>query len=136
MRELGEPAAFPGDPRRSRMSLGITIRDRGRFAKLVFPGFLISIGAGQVIPFLNLFVQGKFGLDLTQLNAVFALTSLGTVLAILIVLALRNGMGLANITGHIQTGVLGILLILSVMVPMIRDRLSRLFQRGAHGTPD
>jgi rhamnose transport system permease protein len=61
---------------------------------------------------------------------------LGTVLAILIVLALRNGMGLANITGHIQTGVLGILLILSVMVPMIRDRLSRLFQRGANGTPD
>jgi rhamnose transport system permease protein len=62
-------------------------------------------------------------------------TMVGTVLAILIVLALRNGMGLANITGHIQTGVLGVLLILSVMVPMIRDRLSRLFQRGAHGTP-
>jgi hypothetical protein len=51
--------------------------------KLVFPGFLISIGAGQVIPFLNVFVQGKFGLDLAQLNAVFAFTSLGTVLAIL-----------------------------------------------------
>lgn len=63
-------------------------------------------------------------------------TMLGTVLAILIVLALRNGMGLANITGHIQTGVLGILLILSVMVPMIRDRLSRLIKGGAHGTAD
>jgi rhamnose transport system permease protein len=61
---------------------------------------------------------------------------LGTVLAILIVLGLRNGMGLANITGHIQTGVLGILLILSVMVPMIRDRLGRVFQRGTHGTID
>jgi MFS family permease len=83
LRRLGEPAAFPTDPRRSRTILGITIRDRGRFAKLVFPGFLISIGAGQVIPFLNLFVQGKFGLDLAQLNAVFAFTSLGTVLAIL-----------------------------------------------------
>ena len=32
----------------------------------MIPGFLISIGAGQVIPFLNLFVQGKFGLDLTR----------------------------------------------------------------------
>ena len=83
MRELGEPAAFPADPRRPRALLGITIRDRGRFAKLVVPGFLISIGAGQVIPFLNLFVQGKFGLDLAELNAVFALTSLGTVLAIM-----------------------------------------------------
>ncbi len=84
LRRIGEPAAFPADPRRSRTLLGITIRDRGRFAKLVVPGLLISIGAGQVIPFLNLFVQGKFGLDLTELNAVFALTSLGTVVAILL----------------------------------------------------
>ncbi len=43
------------------------------------PGLLIAIGAGQVIPFLNLYVQRKFGLDLASLNAVFAVTSLGTV---------------------------------------------------------
>ncbi len=79
----GEPAAFPADPRRSRARLGITIVDRGRFGRLVLPGFLISIGAGSVIPFLNLYVQGKFGLDLAQLNGVFALTSLGTMVAIL-----------------------------------------------------
>ena len=83
LRTLGEPAAFPADPRRSKTLLGITIRDRARFAKLVVPGFLISIGAGQVIPFLNVYIQAKFGLDLAQLNAVFALTSLGTVLAIM-----------------------------------------------------
>ncbi len=80
---LGEPAAFPTDPRRARARFGIVIRDRGRFIRLVVPGFLISVGAGQVIPFLNLFVQRKFGLDLTSLNAVFAITSLGTVAAIL-----------------------------------------------------
>ncbi len=80
---IGEPAAFPPDPRRSRAIFGIVVRDRVRFARLVFPGFLISLGAGQVIPFLNLFVQRKFGLDLTSLNAVFAFTSLGTVAAIL-----------------------------------------------------
>ena len=83
VQRLGEPDAFPRDPRRSRARFGIVIRDRRRFAKLVVPGFLISIGAGQVIPFLNLFVKGKFGLDLAQLNAVFALTSLGTAAAIL-----------------------------------------------------
>ena len=84
-RSAGEPAAFPRDPRhrRSRTFMAITIVNRGRFAKLVLPGFLISIGAGQVIPFLNLFIQRKFGLDLASLNAVFAVTSLGTVLAIL-----------------------------------------------------
>jgi MFS family permease len=83
LHRLGEPAAFPTGARRSRTLLGIEVHDRARFAKLVVPGFLISIGAGQVIPFLNVFVQGRFGLDLTQLNAVFAVTSLGTVLAIL-----------------------------------------------------
>lgn len=83
LQALGEPAAFPRDPRRSRSILGITIRDRVRFTKLLLPGLLISIGAGQIIPFLNLFVQRKFGLDLTSLNAVFAVTSLGTIAAIL-----------------------------------------------------
>jgi rhamnose transport system permease protein len=53
-------------------------------------------------------------------------TITGTVLAILIVLALRNGMALASVTGHIQTGVLGALLILSVLVPMIRETAVRL----------
>ena len=80
---LGEPAAFPADPRRSRAVFGIVVRDRARLARLVFPGFLISIGAGQVIPFLNVFIQGKFGLDLASLNFVFAFTSLGTMAAIL-----------------------------------------------------
>jgi MFS family permease len=84
LRRIGEPAAFPPHPHKSRAILGITVHDRERFAKLVIPGFLISIGAGQVIPFLNLYVQRKFGLDLAQLNAVFALTSLGTVVAILL----------------------------------------------------
>lgn len=53
-------------------------------------------------------------------------TITGTVLAIFIVLALRNGMALVNMTGHLQSGVLGFLLILSVMVPVIRDAARRL----------
>ncbi len=48
-------------------------------------------------------------------------TVTGTILAILIVLSLRNGMALVDLTGHIQSGLLGLLLILSVMVPVIRD---------------
>ncbi len=43
----------------------------------------------------------------------------GVILAILIVLSLRNGMALLNITGHIQTGVVGLLLIASVLVPRL-----------------
>ncbi|MEE9322175.1 MAG: ABC transporter permease [Granulosicoccus sp.] len=52
----------------------------------------------------------------------------GTVLSILIVLNLRNGMALSNFTGHLQTGALGILLILSVMVPNIREAVARLWK--------
>lgn len=44
---------------------------------------------------------------------------LGTLLAALIVLNLRNGMALMNVTGHIQTGVIGILLIASVIAPRL-----------------
>jgi rhamnose transport system permease protein len=44
-------------------------------------------------------------------------TLVGVGLSILIILNLRNGMSLANITGNAQTGVIGALLILSVLVP-------------------
>lgn len=90
----GEPARLPR--RRSVVwaaRFGLTMRDRRTFFRLLLPGFLISIGAGQVIPFLNLFVQRKFGLDLVALNGVFAITSLGTMAAVLFqpVLARRFG---------------------------------------------
>ncbi len=53
----------------------------------------------------------------------------GVLLSILIILNLRNGMGLANMSGHLQTGVIGLLLILSVLLPNIvnavRDRVQR-----------
>ncbi len=82
---IGEPAAFPVVRARawSIARFGLTIHDRRTFFRLLAPGLLISIGAGQVIPFLNLFVQVKFGLDLAALNGMFALTSVGTMLAIL-----------------------------------------------------
>jgi MFS family permease len=83
LRRLGEPAAFPPRVSAARGLLGVVIVDRGLFVRLLLPGLLIAIGAGQVIPFLNLFVQAKFGLDLASLNALFALTSLGTIAAML-----------------------------------------------------
>jgi rhamnose transport system permease protein len=56
-------------------------------------------------------------------------TLAGVGLAILLILNLRNGMSLANITGNTQTGVVGLLLILSVLVPnlaqMVRERWAR-----------
>ena len=94
-RAAGEPAAFPVEPYRPRRQrpFGLRIGDRRTFARLLIPGFLISLGAGQVIPFLNLFIQRRFGLELAALNAVFAVTALGTVVAILLQPGLARRLG-------------------------------------------
>jgi rhamnose transport system permease protein len=47
----------------------------------------------------------------------------GVGLSILVILNLRNGMGLASITGNTQTSVIGALLILSVLVPNMTQSL-------------
>lgn len=44
-------------------------------------------------------------------------TLTGVVLSILIILNLRNGLSLVNISGNTQTGMIGLLLILSVLIP-------------------
>ncbi len=50
----------------------------------------------------------------------------GVFLSILIILNLRNGMALLNVTGHVQTGVIGLLLIGSVLIPnLVNDWRAR-----------
>jgi rhamnose transport system permease protein len=44
-------------------------------------------------------------------------TMLGVFLSTMLVLNIRNGLGLSNVPGHTQTGVVGLLLILSVLLP-------------------
>jgi rhamnose transport system permease protein len=59
-------------------------------------------------------------------------TIYGVLLAIMIVLNLRNGMSLANLTGHIQTGVIGVLLILSVLIPNLAGTVREALNRRRH----
>jgi rhamnose transport system permease protein len=47
----------------------------------------------------------------------------GVFLSILIILNIRNGMGLANFSGHFQTGVVGLLLIASVLIPNLAGQV-------------
>lgn len=53
----------------------------------------------------------------------------GVLLSILIVLNLRNGMSLVNITGHVQTGVIGVLLIISVLIPNLQQTFQTWWNR-------
>jgi rhamnose transport system permease protein len=59
----------------------------------------------------------------------------GVLLSILIILNLRNGMGLLNLTAEAQTGAVGLLLILSVLVPNMARGLQERWgrrQRARH----
>lgn len=56
-------------------------------------------------------------------------TLTGVFLSILIILNLRNGLSLINITGNTQTGIIGALLILSVFAPNISDNMRTFWAR-------
>jgi MFS family permease len=92
----GEPIASrpdrPATPRRARLGIPHP-SDPGTFWRLLIPGFIIALGAGQVIPYLNVFIERTFDLDLASLNVIFAITSLGTTLAILVQPALASRFG-------------------------------------------
>lgn len=63
---------------------------------------------------------------------------LGVALAIFTVLNIRNGFGLANVDGIVQTGVIGLLLIGSVLVPNLAQRFrsaSRSVRATANAPP-
>ena len=86
-------ATGPAETRGWHGRLRLPDVDRRAFFRLLLPGFIISVGAGQVIPFLNVFVERRFGLQLASLNALFAVTSLGTMVAILVQPALARRWG-------------------------------------------
>lgn len=99
---------------------------------------ILFIGSGLISAFAGLLYAARvgavrgdvaFGFELDIITIVLlggvsifggTGTLIGTALSILIVLNLRNGMALANVTGHIQTGVIGVLLIASVIAPRIK----------------
>jgi rhamnose transport system permease protein len=62
-------------------------------------------------------------------------TMVGVALSILVVLNIRNGLGLANIDQNTQTGVIGVLLILAVLVPNLVARIAGSW-RVARSPPD
>jgi rhamnose transport system permease protein len=57
-------------------------------------------------------------------------TLTGVVLSILIILNIRNGLSLVNIPGNTQTGVIGLLLILSVLLPNWLQAAQSRWNRG------
>jgi predicted MFS family arabinose efflux permease len=58
-------------------------RDWGLLGKLVVPGFLVGMGAGLIIPFLNLYFRDRFGQDPREIGGFFAVSQFLTMLGFL-----------------------------------------------------
>lgn len=103
--------------------------------------FVLYVASGLVAAFAGLLLASRLGAvrgDLAQgyeldiitmvlLGGVSIFGGSGTLygvfLSILIILNIRNGMGLASLSGHFQTGVIGLLLILSVLGPNLVNQV-------------
>ena len=57
-------------------------------------------------------------------------TMVGVLLSTYLVLNIRNGLVIAGVTGNTQTGIIGLLLILSVLLPNVAGRVRERLRRG------
>lgn len=57
-------------------------------------------------------------------------TMVGVILSVYLVLNLRNGLVIAGVTGNTQTGIIGLLLILSVLIPNMVSRVQERLRRS------
>ncbi len=113
--------------RRAKMILFITSSTIAALAGLLFAARLGAvrgdIGLGFELDIITMVLLGGVSI-FGGSGSIF-----GVLLSILIILNLRNGMSLANITGHVQTGVIGVLLILSVLVPNLANEVRATLNR-------
>ena len=124
-------------------------RDVARYSgvKVVRVKFLLFVASGLVSALAGLLLAARLGAVRGNMAEGFELdaitmvllggvsifggsgTLVGVGLAILLILNLRNGMALLNVTGNTQTGVIGTLLILSVLVPNWLRNAQGMWQR-------
>lgn len=62
----------------------LAVQDRRTMTRLVTPNVLVGLGAGATIPFLNVFIEGKFNISYASLGTLFAWASLATAATALI----------------------------------------------------
>jgi predicted MFS family arabinose efflux permease len=71
------------------------VRTKGRlFFRLVFPSFLVGLGAGLIIPFLNLYFRDRFGLSTQTIGVYYAMVQASMIVGVMLgpELARRYGM--------------------------------------------
>lgn len=105
-------------------------RNRRNWVLLMTPQLLLSLGAGLVIPFLNLYLRSKFDLDFSTVGWLFAVTSLTGIATVSIQPYLARRLGKVAAIVTVQTASLPFLAALawSPWLPLVSVAL---FVRGA-----
>ena len=98
--------------------------------RLVTPNLLVGLGAGATIPFLNVFIEGKFGVSYASLGALFAWTSLATAATVLLQPWLVSRFGRLTAILIVQAGSLPFLAMLGFAPSLVLVTVA-MFTRGA-----
>jgi MFS family permease len=100
------------------------------YFKLIFPGAVVGLGAGMIMPFMNIYIEGKFHVTFAALGQLFAWTSLATAVALMVQPLLADRFGKVKSVVLVQGASLPFLVVLgfSDIFPLV---VTALFVRGA-----
>lgn len=108
----------------------LSVKNKGLMFRLVLPNLLVGLGAGATIPFLNIFIEGKFGVSYASLGQLFAWTSLATAAAVMVQPWLVRRFGRLRSILIVQGASLPFLALLG-FAPSLVFVTAALFTRGA-----
>lgn len=107
-----------------------SFRNRRNWLLLLLPQALVGLGAGLVVPFLNLYMQAKFSLEYNQIGWIFAATSITGIAILAVQPLLARRLGKVGAIMAVQAASLPFLMILA-WAPWLWLVTVALFVRGA-----
>lgn len=113
-----------------REGRSFAVRDKRTMARLVLPNILVGLGAGATIPFLNVYIEGRFHVSYASLGSLFAWTSLATAATALLQPLLVRHLGQLQAVLLVQASSLPFLALLG-FAPELWMVAAALFTRGA-----
>lgn len=124
------PAAFLRPSGKRAPGSSFAVREKNKLARLVAPTVFVGLGAGATIPFLNVFIEGKFNVNFQQIGTLFAWTSLATAAAALVQPLLVRRFGQLSTIMLVQASSLPFLFVLGYAnyLPLV---ILAMFTRGA-----
>ncbi|QFP78119.1 MFS transporter [Deinococcus sp. AJ005] len=114
----------------SQTGRSFAVRDKRAMFRLILPNLLVGLGAGATIPFLNVFIEGKFQINYASLGQLFAWASLATAATALLQPLLVRRLGQLQVVLLVQASSLPFLALLG-FAPHLWMVTLALFTRGA-----